>query len=94
MHGVLRAAVGAPSAEQRAAHAVGGLRGVGEQARHLGRVLAGQDLPQAGDRRLIAGLSQPVRRHSTPRGVPQGGHEAGLEPGECGRDHGSGRIPE
>ena len=94
VHGIARAAVGAPSAEQRAAHAVGGLRGVGEQARHLARVLAGQDLPQAGDRCLVAGLSQPVGRHGVPRGVPQGGHQAGLEPGEGGRDDSPGRVPE
>jgi hypothetical protein len=50
-----------------------GRRGVGEHVRHLAGVLAGQDLAQAGDRRLVAGLSQPPGRHGGPRGVPQGG---------------------
>jgi hypothetical protein len=94
VHGIARAAIGTPSAEQRAAHAVGGLRGAGEQARHLGRVLTGQDLPQAGDRCLVAGLRQPAGRHGAPRGFPQASHEARLEPGESGRDDSSGRVPE
>ena len=45
-----RAAVGAPPAEQRTAHAVGGRRGAREQVRHLTRVLVSQDFPQAGHR--------------------------------------------
>ena len=92
VHGIARAAVGAPSAEQRAAHAVGGRRGAGEQVRDLGRVLTGQDLPQAGDRCLVAGLRQPAGRHGVPRGFPHGSHEAWLEPGESSRDDSPGRV--
>ena len=94
VHGVLRAAVGASSAKQRTAHAVGGLGSVGEQARHLAGVLIRQNLPQAGDRRLIAGSNEPVTWHGRPRSVPQGGYQAGLEPGEGGGDDGSGWLPE
>ena len=95
-HSFLRpsSAGGAPSAEQRAAHAVGGLGGVGEQARRLAWVLAGQNLPQAGDRRLIAGLNQLVMRYGGPRSFPQGDHQTGLEPGEGGGDDSSGRLSE
>jgi len=78
----------------RAAHAVGVLRGVGEQAGHIARVLVGQDLPQAGHRRLVARLDQPVKRDGGPRCVPQCGHQAGLEPGERSRDDRSGRLAE
>jgi hypothetical protein len=62
------------------------------QARDLGRILTGQDLPQAGDRCLVAGLRQPVGRHGVPRGFPQGSHEAWLEPGESSRDDSPGRV--
>ncbi len=67
VHRVLRTAGRAQSAEQRTAHAVGRLRSIGEQAGHLARVLAGQDLTQAGDRRLIASPDQPIMRDRGPQ---------------------------
>ena len=86
LEGIAGPAAPPQSAEQRTPHAVGALGRVGEQVGHLGRVVPGEHLGQAGGGSAVPDRQQPLPRRRRPGGLVQPGQQIRFEPGERRRD--------